>query len=614
MALNNSPVGRRRRKLPTIHRRDVTGTNETPLFWYSYQNALHWMQNKEDVISKFVELLQLYPNLIQDASLDRFWGFLQPLLSSPGEEGKSSDRPEVKVRSVSLTGPPPVKTKMAGRAGDIPQISVTESRESPAPVLCIPAQHARSPRVHLISHCTQPGTFCSDRLLHQGVMEMLREDFYVRHSQVRHIPADDEELIHLLVGNGEKTSRHCVVAESDVCVYLFNESTLEDEGCFHDLCLAIVSRIPVVYVRDHSSELPNSFSDIIHRTSRGSATLKDYVDRFVEPNIPHAPPSQKSFSPKVCRSKSKLAPLSLRARPISAEGLVVRGSDPRRSRRGLSPKTSEADLIFTLVNNFKSACVFDGADTDKCALRLKRAIYQAVGILEPSNSPPLHEGSELTSSIDVNANEEHFSSRQMPGINKLKGKEAGDDVPVTNGPTDRSKLNGQSKQQQQQHHHQHQGETRMSSEKFVTWPEQGEVTHLHVPDPADYISTREWGNSGSVSAPPASSYKRPSESSKIRAASLDDPTADSARGSAFFGEDFQMTSPTPLEPRATTYLLFDHKGPTEGPRRVDFPLINPEPGESDTDSDGIHSPIDFPDIDLSREINTARASPESDIP
>lgn len=77
----------RRRKLPDIHQADNTLSTSAAVFWYSYHTALTWIRSNEHVISKCVQLLQIYPNLIQDKSMEHLWDFIQSLLQVDHSDG-----------------------------------------------------------------------------------------------------------------------------------------------------------------------------------------------------------------------------------------------------------------------------------------------------------------------------------------------------------------------------------------------------------------------------------------------------------------------------------------------------------------------------------------------
>lgn len=71
---------RRGRNLPAVQAMASTFTKNDPIFWCSYHSALNWIRTHQYVISKCVQLLQIYPNLIQDPSMDNFWDFIEPLV------------------------------------------------------------------------------------------------------------------------------------------------------------------------------------------------------------------------------------------------------------------------------------------------------------------------------------------------------------------------------------------------------------------------------------------------------------------------------------------------------------------------------------------------------
>ncbi|CAG5122134.1 unnamed protein product [Candidula unifasciata] len=540
---------RRRRKLPNIHHTDSTISTDAAIFWYSYHTAVSWIRSNEHIISKCIQLLQIYPNLIQDKSMDHLREFIQSLLQGDHSAGVKQ-REVIRHKREADTTRKLQRKDSSGKVTGIPQISVTESINSPAPSFLISARHARTPRVHLISRCSYMDNVSTDRLLHFGVLDMLDEDFYIRVTNVRHQSQPDVR---------KDTKRQYIVAESDVCVYLFNNATLEDASCFHDLCIALAKKIPVVYIRHHKQQLPKTFPDTINSLSKGCVTLKDYMHKFV-PETHTA--SSDSLSVKTTRVKKKLAPLIVGNRSWSTGELNVNGILGKHCR---SSVPLEIDLVFTLVSNFKNACVFDETDMDECCSKVKHRIHEVLGIGDSSDE--LHPVSN-SNKVD------HPDSSEICDVN----------LRVSNNRCNKTTTLAGVR-----------ASTAISRHRF-----------LSVPDPQDITSAREWSYSGSSYHPPPDKTNHDCNS---------DGDEDSVI--SFDSNDARMICSPVLEQKATTYLIFDHSNLIEGPRKVEFPAE----GDSavvivdETDSDDYDattgSPINFSEIDLSREINS-RGTPESD--
>ncbi|CAL1541859.1 unnamed protein product, partial [Lymnaea stagnalis] len=349
---------RRLRKLPLVVRRYRSSHPSTPAAsFYTYQNALLWIRNQQDLISRFVQLLQTYPNLIQDESMDHFWEFIEPLLLEEKEtksRGASAalNSPGVKGHVTRLTGGAETPTPSYFQFRDIPSASTSRTTT--------PDQHTRTPLVHIISHCDQ-ATADDEKAMHGAVIGTLQEDFFVK--VTKNIPGPP---------NGRK--RDYVITETDACVYLFNDSTLADPHCFNDLCVALSRAIPVVYIKHPKLELPQAFLDVlITRICRGYASWRDYIENF-ELNHYTNIPSKK-------RHKEKLEPLDVKYRPSSTRDSMLTGSDGRRGKRRHSPIPSDNDLVYTLTNAFKDACVFDETDI-KFQEKLKQVLHKSIAVCE----------------------------------------------------------------------------------------------------------------------------------------------------------------------------------------------------------------------------------------
>lgn len=431
---------------------------------------------------------------------------------------------------------------------EIPQISVTESSNSTVPRFIISARRARSPRVHLISRGSSDKC-ATDRLLQAGVLDMLAEDFYIRVTNVRHH--------HTRPDVCKDPKRQYIIAESDVCVYLFNDGTLEDAACFHDLCIALAQKIPVVYIRYHKQQLPKTFSDTINCLSKGCVTLKDYMHKFVPET--HSSSSD-SLSVKSTRVKKKLAPLIVGHRSRSTGELNVNGILEKHYR---SSMPLDIDLVFTLVSNFKNACVFDETDLEESCAKVKQKIHQVLGIRDSGN-------------------EQHVSNANNVRDQSYAGISGVTSASISNNHLNKTVTLANAR-----------ASTAISRHRF-----------LAVPDPQDMISAREWGNFVSAPVSPHEKTNRDysSDGEDDSVVSLD--------------SDARMVCSPVLEQKATTYLIFDHSNVLDGPRKVEFPAetdsaITDDHLDSDDYDAASESPINFHEIDLSREINS-RGTPESD--
>ncbi|XP_059161150.1 uncharacterized protein LOC131944499 [Physella acuta] len=369
----SSPSNRRQRRLPHALR-PCRNPLTSPTF-YSYQSALQWIRTQQDVISQCVQLVQIYPNLIKDESMDAFWEFLEPLMGQAAIPDAGTMLTSKSIsRNIRDTKRYGVKTRSQGPS------NVTEPGPSTTVTGVAPmVADDKTPRVHLISHC-QAGSADVDRLLHDGVLRILLEEFYTRQNRHGHTG---------LPSLG--TSIRDKMADTDVCVYLFNEATMEDTACFNELCVALELNIPIVYVRYHKHTKTDKLPDIILRKSNGFQSLKDYMDNHRET----LRPSSSTVTKNSIGQRDKLEPLSIKSRPSSANDKMsgsdrMSGSDKlsgsERKRRKHSQVSSEIDLVYTLVNSFKHACAFDESDPAGSALHLKRVVHEKLG--NPDQTDP----------------------------------------------------------------------------------------------------------------------------------------------------------------------------------------------------------------------------------
>lgn len=222
------------------------------------------------------------------------------------------------------------------------------------------------------------------------------------------------------------------------------------------------------------------------------------------------------------------------------------------------------DLVFTLVNSFKDACVFDEADLDACTSRLRQELHHILGIYE--STPDLPSMYSLAKS-NVSPKESTYNADTSVAINSDSNKCATGTI-------------------------------------LSTCPDKIKPTFLSVPDPEDLISTREWGHVKS-------------KSSSARSQSVQDDLDGVSTEVTEYTKNMSLWLPT-LQQKSTTYLIFANNEVPDCPRKIDFPVevIGPDLEAKPEIEDyhiSVESPINFYEIDLSREINS-RGTPGSDVP
>ncbi|XP_070181134.1 uncharacterized protein [Littorina saxatilis] len=97
---------RQRRRLPQVQR----PARLRPLtFWPTYRGAVEWLKRHQAVLDTALDLLEIYPTLIQETPLDTLWEFLAPFVHSLERNAKPSRLNAVSSRyvvcmAVSMSG------------------------------------------------------------------------------------------------------------------------------------------------------------------------------------------------------------------------------------------------------------------------------------------------------------------------------------------------------------------------------------------------------------------------------------------------------------------------------------------------------------------------------
>ncbi|XP_013067203.2 uncharacterized protein LOC106055482 [Biomphalaria glabrata] len=362
---NFSPHNRRSRKLPTAIRRNRNARPPSPCTtFYTYRNALQWMRGQRDVISRCIQLLQTYPNLIQDESMDRLWEFIEPLVPEEEKEAKSRetnsdmDISDNSGHSLRLTGRRVLQNTSTSVAkvpekinDEINRSQILNENESKF--------QETAYRLQIISHRNDDSTD-NDTFMHRAVIGALQEDFYVkvpRTSLTSSSSVSDSKLKYQIPG-------------CDLCVYFFTESTLENPNCFLHLCTALSNSIPVVYVKRRNQHLQENLSNTVKRSGQGCSTMQELIDLYLgKVSKPAAGPGKKRL-----QGREKATAVS--RRPSSAR---ERNKEGRRGKRKHSPVSTDNELTRILSNGFNSAFEINELQISSSCDQLKQIISRTIG-------------------------------------------------------------------------------------------------------------------------------------------------------------------------------------------------------------------------------------------
>ncbi|KAH9514833.1 hypothetical protein Btru_023752 [Bulinus truncatus] len=527
-----SPQNRRYRKLPTVVRRNRNSRPPSPTStFYTYQNALAWVRSQQDVISRFIQLLQTYPNLIQDESTDRFWEFLEPLLpeekeTKSRETSSDMDTSDNSSNSLRLTG---VQVLRPG----VNHFKVMNPSDNDIPRAPLPNQLDFAPRLQVISRPDGSSTQ-EDALFHRAVIGALQEDFFVRVHAAPYLSQQDS--------NCNPTS-----SDPDLCVYLFTDSTFENTGCLRTLCAAISRATPVVYVKRQGQQLPDNFSVLVRRSTQGYNTVKEFLSAHLD-----QPPLQaRAPVKKRLHGKDPVREHDPARRPSSARERNKDGRDGgRRGKRRHSPApVDNSEVARILASGFSGACAIGEADVKTGFDRLKQMINKALRC-SLRTQDLLYIRPDLVAAHAENS----YSNAANDHLQR----------PPSRTPSHKPSL-------------------------------------LNISGTQEHLPSGDW--------------RHAKNSSQAMMGGNSDGHGCHDCG-PLFRTSIRTVKLPPLEQQATTYLLFDRNRNADGPRIVEFPFKKPPEFLVNSDLESIdlepmESPIQFHEIDLSRQVN-GRMTPESE--
>ncbi|KAL8566807.1 hypothetical protein ACOMHN_052205 [Nucella lapillus] len=367
---------RRRRRLPHVQRASRSRPSGT--FWLTYSRAVDWLRRNHGVIDKTVELLEIYPTLIQEMSLDALWEFLAPFVTRPVTDittlpksrPPTSDRPESIIRPASQSGPPgTVSSAVSNRSISsrrshkgkfpassetlqIPVISVTYASDDKAPELQGLMGDGdtfanRTPRVYLCCLCNHP---TGEETLYRHVLHALQHDFYVKSG-----PCADERSFVFWDD----------ISEADICVFLLDDLSLNTPTCFKSLCAACTLKTPILFLKDSKYSLPVPLPDIILQHNLGLESPE--LSRASTPIGP-----RRSMTPEVSHHTAHTS-------AAAGRSFSTQGSRVERSQQRAKQKVEDRDMVLCLLNGYRDALVFEERRHQECEKELRETVHKLLG-------------------------------------------------------------------------------------------------------------------------------------------------------------------------------------------------------------------------------------------
>ena len=253
---------RRQRKLPSMPQ-----SRRVQEFWPTFRGAVDWMQKHQEIIETALNLLEIYPKLIQHKSCDRLWDFISKVAYFDKQEVTMLDHRSGKLKES--------KRKMV-TDNNIPSISVTETKDN----------KTQKEEVSSVYVC---GDSKDEKW--QSLVLGLSGRFSVKSSTEKKVFTSEDDLKWVI--------------NTDSFIFLMDSKTVADMFYLDKLQTALAWKVSVIFVRDPSFVLP----DVLPNSVLKLLKAKDADDTKLWGPLLMRASSAKAYS-EHATSKHDIRPLS----------------------------------------------------------------------------------------------------------------------------------------------------------------------------------------------------------------------------------------------------------------------------------------------------------------
>ena len=263
-------------------------------FWPTFRGAVDWMQKHQDIVETALNLIEIYPKLIQHKSCDRMWEFISKTAFYQKKELFSrNNKPGSKTKD---------KAETVTEANEIPKISITETKDS--------------------TNIIRNVYFCGNTMDEnwQSFVTGLSNKFFVGSCKGKALSASETETETIL--------------SADYFIFAIEDKTINEPYYLNQLHTALTWRIPVTFVRDPSFVIPDPMPDSVFKTSdsSGCSTQLDH-EASITPTT-----SKKETKTKYYRQETRALSEGQIDKEIKSQYLKTRSaSNTIKSSRPISP-------------------------------------------------------------------------------------------------------------------------------------------------------------------------------------------------------------------------------------------------------------------------------------
>lgn len=276
----------------------------------SYSQALKWIKQKHLCLQKFINILKLYPSLIQENAYDPFWTFIQPLLPTSRAGKISSPAPDSNLRLGFSSATSSVSS--VNLSND--QFSVAAVTDSTTINCTLEASSETSSswkKENFLSrnpNLIQQPKFNQSLSLHGKGIVNIPSIFVSTESSLKDSPnnetspkaysskvflckdvtdIEDSMSMAVLTSLSSVSFVHClpptmqpvksIIPECDAFIFIMNNFTVSVSDCLLQLKQAQLLHLPIQFIRYHDFQLPQNLEEIVKVSLASDTNLDQYL-------------------------------------------------------------------------------------------------------------------------------------------------------------------------------------------------------------------------------------------------------------------------------------------------------------------------------------------------
>lgn len=271
------------------HLADVVNT-------FTYWQALSWIEEKQIFLKMFIDILKLYPRIIQEKAYDSLWNFILPLL--PDSVSGLAQLDTVSPLQISS----PATSPESATCADSFLINTNQERKAiknetlqPMVVKVSDTVLKKKSQLRKKKKTTKtskiPSVFVSPAAASHLESKRIpqKNTVYTNKVFVCRDPSNVKDIMSCAVLGSVSavTFLHCmvptlqsannIITECNAFIFIFNESTISSTDCLLQLKQALDYRLPIIFVRYPDFQLPCNMKEIITKCCESTDNLNQYI-------------------------------------------------------------------------------------------------------------------------------------------------------------------------------------------------------------------------------------------------------------------------------------------------------------------------------------------------